>query len=296
MCKSALAKAAHGIQSGSMEHPEESSDTDIFSIGSTKNSLKKVKINNSVVLMQIDSSFGGHHFAKKWNAMGQPSLWPTTHWLKQFNGSAIRTLGQFEALVEWKEDFAVDNVIVAECNKPHGSLSTDVLNIDFSAISVENKEVNNHYTESCSIGCLYNFQAHIVLKEHAQSSYFEPHPLPIHIRPLVIKKLNEMIKDGILEKVLPGGSKWASPMVIVRKSNGDLQVCADYKVGINPKICSDSFPMPNVETAFSALASMQYFTKIDLASAYNQLQLDKDSRTITTMNTLDMTSFWHQDC
>ena len=42
--------------------------------------------------------------------------------------------------------------------------------------------------------------------------------------------------------------------------------------------------MTNVETAFSALAGMQYFAKIDLASAYNQLQLDKDSHTITTMN------------
>ena len=94
-----------------------------------------------------------------------------------------------------------------------------------------------------------------------------------------------MINDGILEKVPPGGSKWASPMVIVRKPNGNLRVCADYKVGVNPKICSDSYPMPSVETAFSALAGMQYFAKIDLASAYNQLQLDEDSRAITTMNT-----------
>ena len=38
-----------------MEHPEESSDIDIFSMGSANNSLKEVKINNSIVLMQIDS-------------------------------------------------------------------------------------------------------------------------------------------------------------------------------------------------------------------------------------------------
>ena len=70
VCKSALAKAVHGIQSGFVEHPEESSD-----IGLTKNSLKKVKINNSVIFMQIDSGLEATILSKNlWNAMGQPSL------------------------------------------------------------------------------------------------------------------------------------------------------------------------------------------------------------------------------
>ena len=154
-------------------------------------------------------------------------------------------------LVEWKERFAVGNVNVAECSKAHGLLGTDVLISPPFLLKIKRSVTT---TESCSIGCLRDFQAHILLKEHAQPSYFEARPLPIHIRPLGIKKLNAMIKDGILEKVPPGGIKWASAIVIVRKPNGDLRVCADYKVGVNPKICSDSYPMPNVETAFNALA------------------------------------------
>ena len=94
-----------------------------------------------------------------------------------------------------------------------------------------------------------------------------------------------MIQQDILEKVPPGGSKWASPHVNVRKSDGDIRVCGDFKVGVNPKICSDSFPMPNIENAFSAMAGMTHFAKIDLTSAYNQLELEESSREITTMNT-----------
>ena len=43
--------------------------------------------------------------------------------------------------------------------------------------------------------------------------------------------------------------------------------------------------MPHIETAFSAVAGMTHFAKLDLASAYSQIELDEDSREIITMNT-----------
>ena len=43
--------------------------------------------------------------------------------------------------------------------------------------------------------------------------------------------------------------------------------------------------MPHIETAFSAMAGMTHFAKLDIAGAYNQIELDEDSREITTMNT-----------
>ena len=43
--------------------------------------------------------------------------------------------------------------------------------------------------------------------------------------------------------------------------------------------------MPHIETAFSAMAGMTHFAKLDLASTYNQIELDEDSREITTINT-----------
>ena len=49
--------------------------------------------------------------------------------------------------------------------------------------------------------------------------YFEAHKLPSHMKPQVIAKLKNMIQEGISEKVSPGESKWALPIVEIRKTN-----------------------------------------------------------------------------
>ena len=286
VCRSATtsAKRTHEVEVSQQGETEAPADFQVFSLGSTKRLLKKVTINEGTVLMQLDSGSEATILPKNlWESIGQPKLRPTKHRLRQFDGSEIRTIGQFEGLVEMEKNYAIANIIVAECGKAHGLLGTDVLSVDASSMAINCNKVTNNTNDT--VGCLNDFQARILLKDNALPSYFEARPLPIHIRPLVIRKLNDMIEQGILEKVPPGGSKWASPMVIVRKPNGDVRVCADFKVGVNPKICSDSYPMPNIETAFSSLAGMTHFAKIDLEAAYNQLELEEASREITTMNT-----------
>lgn len=63
-------------------------------------------------------------------------------------------------------------------------------------------------------------------------------------------------------------------IVVVRKPNGDVRVCGDYKIGVNHKICSDSYPISNVENILHSFAGMKYFANINLKNAYNQIQID----------------------
>ena len=82
-----------------------------------------------------------------------------------------------------------------------------------------------------------------------------------------------------------GGSKWASPIVVLRKSNGDIRIRGDYKIGVNHKVCSDSYPIPNVEVTVHALAGMSVFRKLDLKTAYHQIPVDDNFKEVTTINT-----------
>ena len=46
-----------------------------------------------------------------WEQLGKPRLHPTTILLRQFDGSPIKTMGQFEALIEMDNKFAIGNVV-----------------------------------------------------------------------------------------------------------------------------------------------------------------------------------------
>ena len=91
-----------------------------------------------------------------------------------------------------------------------------------------------------------------------------------------------MIQQDILEKVIHVGSDWASPIVAIKKTNGDIRICSDYRIGVNHQIYSDSFPLPSIETASHELANMKHLAKID--SAYNQIEIDNKFKEITTLN------------
>ena len=78
---------------------------------------------------------------------------------------------------------------------------------------------------------------------------------------------------------------WASPIVILRKSDGNIRICGDYKIGVNHKVCSDSYPIPNVEVAIHALAGMNVFAKIDLKTTYHQIPIDDNFKEVTMIKT-----------
>ena len=55
----------------------------------------------------------------------------------------------------------------------------------------------------------------------------------------------------------------------------------DNEIGINHKVCSDSYLIPNVEVAIHALAGVSVYTKIDLKITYHQITMDNNFKEIT---------------
>ena len=63
-------------------------------------------------------------------------------------------------------------------------------------------------------GNLKNYKASLQLKENVPPSHYEARKLPL--LPLVVVKLPKLIEQGLLEYVPPGGSKWVSPIVVLK--------------------------------------------------------------------------------
>ena len=70
-------------------------------------------------------------------------------------------------------------------------------------------------------------------------------------------------------------SVWGTPLVPIIKKDDSLRICADYKVTINKYLKDVKHPLPRIEELFVALSSGEFFIKLDLTAAYNQLEVRK---------------------
>jgi hypothetical protein len=72
-------------------------------------------------------------------------------------------------------------------------------------------------------------------------------------------------------------SEWSSAPVLVRKKDGSVRWCVDYRA-LNDKTVKDSFPLPNINDCLDALAGTQYFSTLDMASGYYQIEIAEEDR------------------
>ena len=80
-------------------------------------------------------------------------------------------------------------------------------------------------------------------------------------------------------------SEWASPIVIVPRSDGRLFICGDYKRTVNACLDNDTFPQATPEELFSNTHVRKKFSKTDLSQVYLQMQLEEQSQKYLTIST-----------
>ncbi|CAG2222283.1 unnamed protein product [Mytilus edulis] len=102
------------------------------------------------------------------------------------------------------------------------------------------------------------------------------------------------VKEGMKTKIYvdesavpkyPGSPFAAAPIVPVVKENGSIIICGDYKVTVNAVSKLDNYPIPKTEDLYATLGGGQEYTKLDLNQAYQQIELDEDSKRYVTINT-----------
>ena len=114
--------------------------------------------------------------------------------------------------------------------------------------------------------------------------------VPIYQKP---RRLPEPVADEIesqcrelqlLDVIEPSRSPYSSPVVPIRKKDGTLRLCVDYR-RLNAVTKPDRFPLPNLNDSIYSLHSKRYFTSLDLVRGYYQLPLDEKSRECTAFST-----------
>ncbi|WMV18554.1 hypothetical protein MTR67_011939 [Solanum verrucosum] len=90
--------------------------------------------------------------------------------------------------------------------------------------------------------------------------------------PVELKELKEQLSD-LLEKdfIRPSQSPWGAPVLFVKKKDGSLRICIDYRQ-LNRVTVKNKYPLPRIDDLFDQLQGASHFSKIDLRSGYHQVK------------------------
>lgn len=88
------------------------------------------------------------------------------------------------------------------------------------------------------------------------------------------KHLKSMLKSNVIQ---PSTSEWASAPVLVRKKDGGVRWCIDYR-DLNNRTRSDQYRVPLISECIDTLSGFQFLSCLDLASGYWQCEIDEKDR------------------
>ena len=101
--------------------------------------------------------------------------------------------------------------------------------------------------------------------------------IPPAVLPEVKAHISDLISRGI---IAPSSSPYASPIVVVRKKSGEIRLCVDYR-RLNAVTRKDSFPLPRIDESLDALGGARFFSTLDLASGYYQVEMAETDKAKT---------------
>ena len=107
--------------------------------------------------------------------------------------------------------------------------------------------------------------------------------LPQALKSTVSDETHYMLDNKIIR---PSSSPWCSPVVMVRKKDGSWRFCIDYRK-LNAVTCRDAYPLPRIDSTLDSLSGATYFTTLDLASGYWQVEVEEADKEKTAFSTLE---------
>jgi hypothetical protein len=96
-----------------------------------------------------------------------------------------------------------------------------------------------------------------------------PYRMPANELAEMKKQIQELIEKGYIR---PSTSPWGAPVLFVKKKDGTMRMCVDYRA-LNEVTIKNKYPLPRIDDLFDQLKGASVFSKIDLRSGYHQFKI-----------------------
>lgn len=134
-------------------------------------------------------------------------------------------------------------------------------NIDMFAVDPKCPGTNTQVKHHIDTG------EHPPIKQHPYRSSFKENEI-------IQKEVKTMLQNNTIR---PSRSPWSSPVVLVTKKDGTTRFCVDYRK-LNAITKKDVYPLPRIDDTLDKLQGMKYFSSLDLASGYWQVEIEEKDK------------------
>ena len=94
-------------------------------------------------------------------------------------------------------------------------------------------------------------------------------------------QVQQILSSGV---IYPSNRPWASPDVMMKKKEGSLRFCVDFRQ-LNSATVKDSHPIPHIDDLLDALHGACWFSTLDLKSGYWQVPIQERDKEKTAFRT-----------
>eukprot|EP00731_Ephydatia_muelleri_P033930 Em0042g9a len=122
---------------------------------------------------------------------------------------------------------------------------------------------------------------HHIFTSDAQPVHLPPRRIPQARREELRGLLRDMLESDVIQQ---SDSPWSSPIVLAKKHDGTARFCVDYRK-VNEVTRKDAYPLPRVDDTLDTLVGSKFFTTLDLASGYWQVEVAPEDQPKTAFTT-----------